>query len=231
LGFAIDLIYGSGSDPASPEYWWAEAENFDLSSTNPAYNFRLRNVGFDATFDKAIFLEIGKQGSCLHVMDEVYRDSALMAQDTRTALLLQSFANTKRINLAEPGVTLPAEIFGEEPAHTWCYYFQKADLARQQGDWQGVISLYQAAFEQGYKIENGSESLPLVIAYLHTGQWSQAADETIRASDLTLYNNDPGLCLAWQNFSEKSAGTPQVLQPGFSEQKQRVDLELVCKPD
>jgi len=29
--------------------------------------------------------------------------------------------------------------------HGWCYYYQKANLARQQGDWEQVIALGREA--------------------------------------------------------------------------------------
>lgn len=44
----------------------------------------------------------------------------------------------------------PSAIFGPEPKHTWCYYYQKADLARQQGQWDKVVKLGEEAFQNGY---------------------------------------------------------------------------------
>lgn len=37
--------------------------------------------------------------------------------------------------------TLRSDIFGPEPAHDWCYYYQKGDLARQTQDWEQVVDL------------------------------------------------------------------------------------------
>jgi hypothetical protein len=39
----------------------------------------------------------------------------------------------------------PAHIYGAEIAHGWCYYFEKADLARQSGDWETIVSLDEQA--------------------------------------------------------------------------------------
>ena len=44
----------------------------------------------------------------------------------------------------------PPMLFGPEPPHTWCYYFQKADLARQRGDWDEVARLGDEARELGF---------------------------------------------------------------------------------
>ncbi len=39
------------------------------------------------------------------------------------------------------------KIYGPEPAHNWCYYFERADLARQIGDWTQVTNLGDKAFK------------------------------------------------------------------------------------
>ena len=38
------------------------------------------------------------------------------------------------------------EIYGPEPAHGWCYYFEQAELAAQDGDWVRVAALGDKAF-------------------------------------------------------------------------------------
>ena len=36
-----------------------------------------------------------------------------------------------------------------EPSHGWCYYFERADLARQMGDWEKVAELGEYGFQTG----------------------------------------------------------------------------------
>ncbi len=90
---------------------------------------------------------------------------------------------------AAPPAQPPAELFGKEPAHTWCYAFEKAELARQVGDWEGAARLEEDALAQGYGPELLSEWLPFLEARVHLGDWDQAteiaagavsADETMR---------------------------------------------------
>ncbi|HSK65781.1 MAG TPA: hypothetical protein VK888_02560, partial [Anaerolineales bacterium] len=50
-----------------------------------------------------------------------------------------ALSNADRI-LVSNGSMIP-EIYGPEPEHGWCYHFQKADLARQLGDWEQVVEL------------------------------------------------------------------------------------------
>ena len=56
------------------------------------------------------------------------------------------------------------EIFGAEPPHTWCYYFEKADLARQLQDWQSVLQLEKQAREHGFTPKFGPEYVPFIEA-------------------------------------------------------------------
>ncbi len=65
--------------------------------------------------------------------------------------------------------TVPVEIFGAEPEHGWCYYYQQADLARQQGDWDSVTTLLNEALAKGYYPNDGLEWLPFMQAYAVQG--------------------------------------------------------------
>ena len=58
-------------------------------------------------------------------------------------------------------------IFGPEPAHDWCYYYQKIDLARQKLDWQAAADLADDALSLGLEPADASEWLPLLEAYIH----------------------------------------------------------------
>jgi hypothetical protein len=82
--------------------------------------------------------------------------------------------------------------FNQEPVNSWCYYFEKADLAKQKKDWQEVIRLYEEALEQGYPFKSERERYPFIEAYAQLGQWDQAY-ELIEASDHNELAH--GLCM------------------------------------
>ncbi len=63
----------------------------------------------------------------------------------------------------------PQSIFGAEPPHDWCYYYQKAALARQQGDWEAIQALYQEALGLGLYPNDSVEWMPFVQAYTVLG--------------------------------------------------------------
>jgi hypothetical protein len=66
--------------------------------------------------------------------------------------------------------TPPASVFGREPAHEWCYYYQKADLARQRGDWNEVLRLADEAANKNLNPYDLIEWMPFLQAYALNGE-------------------------------------------------------------
>jgi len=65
--------------------------------------------------------------------------------------------------------TPPAVVFGTEPPHGWCYYYEKADLARQRGDWDQVWNLGDQALDKGFAPQDAIEWVPFLQAYAMAG--------------------------------------------------------------
>jgi len=49
----------------------------------------------------------------------------------------------------------PEVIYGKQNTQTWCYYFEKADLARQYGQWDEIARLW----EESQSIGDGQKRL------------------------------------------------------------------------
>jgi hypothetical protein len=88
-----------------------------------------------------------------------------------------------------------------EPPHTWCYFFQKADLARQLQDWEGVLKLEKQADELGYEAGFGPELLPFIEAHANEGDWEGALDLSRRADGL-VKEMKPLLCATWDRLTD-----------------------------
>jgi hypothetical protein len=96
----------------------------------------------------------------------------------------------------------PQAIFGEQPPQQWCYYFEKADLARQFEDWEQVASLADQALQLGetlYEV-NAPELVTFIEGYAHTGRWSDALELTDRALALSE-RMDRMLCDSWKRIA------------------------------
>jgi hypothetical protein len=111
----------------------------------------------------------------------------------------------------------PSEIFGAEPAHTWCYYYQKADLARQYQDWQTIVNVGEEAFGQKYYPEELSELYPFVEGYARTGNWPRAL---VLIKDVKILGN-PNLmrhsCTLLKRLYEESPIAQPDVQADFNQ--------------
>jgi hypothetical protein len=100
---------------------------------------------------------------------------------------------------AEP----PRTIFRIEPDHRWCYYFEKADLARQRKDWQAVAEIGDTAFALGDYPNDPAERLTFVEGYAHIGDWQRAltlSNESAAISDLV----HPMICRLWERIERET---------------------------
>ena len=93
---------------------------------------------------------------------------------------------------------LPESIFGPPPAPNWCYYFEKAELHGQNGDWEKAAEMADAALKinKNFTEKNVSELIPFVMAYAHTGKWEKAVELSQTAYQIWDKTQYP-LCDAW----------------------------------
>jgi hypothetical protein len=103
----------------------------------------------------------------------------------------------------EKPIVPPAEYFGTENKNQWCYYFEKADLARQQAKWDEVVKLYDEAESKGYRPIIDDEWLPLLEALLNKKQYQSAWDITKNIKDLDQ-TNTAGFCNIWSRQKENN---------------------------
>ncbi|KAA3648266.1 MAG: hypothetical protein DWQ07_04550 [Chloroflexi bacterium] len=122
-----------------------------------------------------------RKGQCLRVLDPLY-DAHLprLPEEIEGILTLSAPAEVVR---AEGGAALP-EQFGSELPKGWCYYFQQADLARQQGDWVQVAVLGDIAFELDESPNHASEYLPFIEGYAGVGEWQTALELAEKATEI-----------------------------------------------
>jgi len=110
---------------------------------------------------------------------------------------------------AAPAASPPAGIFGPEPEHDWCYYFEKADLALQTGKWEAVANLGDQArvMDKKFSKETVAEAVPFIEGYAYMGQWQNALQ--LSQEMYKTQNKTQGLlCLVWKNLLQSTIGNP-----------------------
>jgi hypothetical protein len=151
--------------------------------------------------------------SCLHILNPTYDSdlplSPLSGQSYKAlsgiGIPVLGRKDAIALPLSNPSLIKPSgntpaalsNLFGPEPLHSWCYYYEKADLARQEGDWNQVAHLGDEAFAASYRPDDPSEYLPFIEAYARLNRWNDAKQLTLTTAD-TMPLLEPALCGLWQ---------------------------------
>lgn len=209
---------------------WMYASDFDPQAANnnlPYFFFDLRlrpgsglpnlkagqpvtarygNMRFVGAANDALALHVAPP-ACLRVLAPRYDAQNPQLPDS----LLQALplVNLERIDLTlgVPANGLSA-VFGPVSTADWCYYFEQADLARQFEDWQRVVAIGEAAFQQHFSPHHAAELVPFIQGYAHLGRWETAAQLTDQALQVNTLSG-PMLCAVWSDLWQNTPDTPE----------------------
>lgn len=137
-----------------------------------SYGHTYRGVSYVIDFKQSLVASMPVAHGCVHVYDGSNLETP--ASENSLGRLLANVSSTDLIKVEAEPILPPANIFGEEPFHGWCYYYQKASLARQRMDWEEVIRLGEEARSLGYSPSDVSEWMPFYQAYALTGRIEEA---------------------------------------------------------
>ena len=186
-----------------------------LKAGEPIFKDHL-SATFTGNTDQVLLLHFSPP-SCLRILDPVYdQDVSIAPRDVdnlQTGTLTLPRVLAPALSLSNPRELIsknntdfnpPIWLFGTEPERTWCYYFEKADLARQYGNWEKVAKLGDQAFAVPYTPADAAEYLPFIEAYARLGRVGDAGNlsETMLDKNPLL---QPMLCALWQRLVEEGA--------------------------
>ena len=129
-------------------------------------------VSIQRDYGKVIILSQPTPRSCLHVLDG--RRSEQAVSEPPEVRFIARYSDAELIDTAGNSVIPSSAIFGSEPPHHWCYFYQKIDLARQKLDWQAGADLADQAISLGLEPSDTSEWLPALEAYIHVNDTKQS---------------------------------------------------------
>jgi hypothetical protein len=124
-------------------------------------------------YGKVIILSQSSPNTCLHVLDGRRFDQAITEARTDVRLIAK-YSNVDLITTSGQQATPLAEVFGSEPPHNWCYFYQKMDLSRQMNDWKLTVDLAKQARSLGVEPADVSEWLPALEAYVYLNDMEHA---------------------------------------------------------
>lgn len=127
-----------------------------------AFERDMRGIVYNWSYERMLLFSKPAHNSCLHVLDG--NQIELSAADKPEIYLMAPYSRIDLIQTNALDIRPPKAIFGSEPEHTWCYYYQKASLARQKGDWQEIVRLRNEARDNGFKPNDWIEWMPFLEA-------------------------------------------------------------------
>ena len=192
----LNLMYAPDSQSYALNYLFYYSD-VRLGSWLPALEKGLdihqpyRSFDFNGSTDNVVAIQYNPP-ACLQVMDRTYANSIALPNLSETQvgeLKLTDLSLIKSDNTHRPLL----EVFTSQPQKGWCYYFETADLARQQGDFENAVALGEEAIQQGFAPRAASEWLPFLESNLRLGNWERVdyiADQLMSAEG----NYENGLC-------------------------------------
>jgi hypothetical protein len=132
----------------------------------------MRTIKVPRNFAAPLVANLPTPRTCLKVYDGAKTE--LGEYESPLVRLYAPYSNINQIEIDLPFASPSEEIFGPEPEHNWCYYYQKASYARQIGDWQEVVRLADEARLKGLNPRDHIEWMPFFEGYASVGRDKEA---------------------------------------------------------
>lgn len=224
---AINLLYPQDAGRENLAYWYYNLwPRFAIEPSQSPLGIPLRTqfrtLTYEGTTGKSvvIYYEPGK-ANCLWVLgpeDALNPDLPLLTRRMLPA------SDLTRIHTEPVSADYPDRaMYGVEPAHTWCYFYQKAALARQAGDWVQVAQLADQArsnpeyYPQNPWFKTPHEWIPFIQGYAMVGRWHDAQELAIPAANVYQVRYREEFCSMWDKLlrmtspgEERDAATLEV---------------------
>lgn len=176
-----------------------------VANHKPEFDNR-RSIRSVVDYQNILILSMPTQNSCVQVIDG--NEPELSQFEEERIMVIAPFSDTGLIDLASDPSFPPQVVFGSEPSHDWCYYYTKADLARQGENWNEVVRLGNEALERDLAPQDDIEWMPFLQAYAHAGDVDRL-DEIRRM----MKNAEPFVTLqVCQKLNAMSGLRPGVLK-------------------
>jgi hypothetical protein len=181
----------------------------------------MRAATFNGSTSQVIVIHMPEAG-CLRVLDPALGDQ--VTYDKESKFLVDAIPLSKPGLIDVDSIQTPHIPFVTEPQHTWCYYFTKAELARQQGDWQKAVDLYEEAISLEYEPGDAFEWLVFIEAQAMTGnvRVARQLSESAIAEDARVR---AGVCQVWKRVQAADSGRSDLQSAAAS-----MFLDFECVP-
>jgi hypothetical protein len=186
-----------------------------LPALRPGIPLRLplRTVEFIGSTSQAIVVHVPPNG-CLRVFDPAYDDAETYSRFPESQTAAIPLSDPSRIIAQGGSPSMPSPPFVPEPAHGWCYFYEKAELARQIRDWPSIVTLRAQAADNWQDSGDPFEWLPFIEAEARAGDSTWAAQQA-REAIVNDERLERGMCALWKRVGLSSPDELRDISAGM----------------
>ena len=203
LSMAINSIYDSHTtDEGRLSYWYHQlpGETMDIVQDSPFHAEHAITYFDGNTSDSLFFYYDPDNNRCLHLIsteDQYYKQYPDVIRDVSPFTSIDRISSTTKQD-----IELRDDIF-KSSGNTWCFYYQKAELARQFQQWDEIPLLWDEVSSNDLQTEFGTEYIPFIDGFAHLAEWQQAKEITLTA-DKTSKAMGSILCPLWDDIERST---------------------------
>ncbi len=202
---ATNAFYTAQPESAQVVYWYqSQFPRPEQLHPGQPYSAQFNTVWFSGNSANALLLYYDpRELGCLRVLQPIDAAYGVYPAEIRSLFKLP---DAHRITTTpEQNQILRQQLLGDETPHSWCYFYQKAELAAQSSAWETIPDLWQAAQAQGLQPSHGLEYLPFIQAAAYQADWESALALTKASIKASKGMRSP-LCFAWQTLRQNTSG-------------------------
>ncbi len=145
----------------------------------------VRSHSFLLDYGNVLVISQPAANACVHLIDPRWAD--ISVSEREEIMLTASESRVDNVILDPQPQFMPQEIFGAEPEHTWCFYYQKAALARQIGAWDEIRKINEQVNKLGLHPNDQIEWMPFLQAAAVLGDEKQMKQISTRINTEAYY--------------------------------------------
>ena len=146
--------------PYALQYLKTRFEAFEIKPDQPI-EITYRTTTFSGNTSQSVVIYKEADG-CLRVLDPVYNNAETVPGASLYLTEAIPLSNPDLILINAEAPAMEKTLFGIEPSHGWCYAYAKAEIARQNGDWEKVADLYKETQKANLSPALPVEYLPFI---------------------------------------------------------------------
>ncbi len=205
----LNLLFNTGSIDPTLDYWFFTPRNYKPVelTLNPELELTdsLRIFSFQGSASKVISV-FKPDGGCLRVIDHYF---AIYPEKIDQLYYYGELTNQDLISDKGQPTNNLANIISTEPQNTWCYFFEKGDLAQSKGNYAEAVNYYEQAVAKKLVPLSSVELLPFIKAYIKLDRIDEAialTKESYRRESLSYQ----AVCQVWHDSIKENSSITQT---------------------